>query len=149
MFHAACSLTRLNHFCTQSDWSALYSPGAEILEHLESIVARYKLAPYIQLQHELVEARYDEQTARWHVRVKRPSRTTPGEFEEFEDDADFLFMSVGILSRWNWPEVEGLHDFQGTLVHSANWNLGGETWEEDVKAWSDKNVAVIGLVSCS
>ncbi|KAF7795033.1 hypothetical protein EIP86_006177 [Pleurotus ostreatoroseus] len=134
-------------FENKTDWSALYSPGAEILEHLESIVAKYKLAPYMKLQHELVEARYDEQSAKWHVRVKRPSSTTPGAFEEFEDEADFLFMGVGILSRWNWPEVEGLHDFKGTLVHSANWNLGGVTWEEDVKAWGDKNVAVIGLGS--
>ena len=56
-------------------------------------------------------------------------------------------MGVETLSRWRWPDIEGLHDFKGTLVHSANWNLGGATWEEDAKDWGDKNVAVIGLVS--
>ena len=130
----------------QTDWSALYSPGNEILGHLESVVSRYKLEPYIKLQHELVNARYDEENAKWHVRVRRPSNTVEGEFEEFEDSADFLFMGVGILSRWEWPDIEGLKSYNGLLVHSASWDLGGNTWEEDVKDWKDKNVAVIGLV---
>lgn len=68
-------------------------------------------------------------------------------FEVLEDDADFLFMGVGILSRWKWPDIAGLHDFKGVLVHSANWDLGGASWEDDVKDWGSKDVAVVGLVS--
>ena len=94
-----------------------------------------------------MNARYDEENAKWHVRVRRPSANVEGEFEEFEDSADFLFMGVGILSRWEWPDIEGLKSYNGLLVHSASWDLGGNTWEEDVKDWKDKNVAVIGLVS--
>lgn len=130
----------------QSDWSALYSSGSEILEHLESIVSRYRLTPYIKLRHELTYARYDEATGKWHVRIKRPSATSDGQYEEFDDECDFLFMGVGILSRWEWPDISGLKDYKGLLVHSANWSLGGAKWEEDVKEWGDKNVAVIGLV---
>lgn len=58
-----------------------------------------------------------------------------------------VFNGIGLLSRWHWPDIAGLHDFKGTLVHSADWNLDGATWEEDVKQWGDKKVAVIGLVS--
>ncbi|KAJ3554994.1 hypothetical protein NM688_g2817 [Phlebia brevispora] len=134
-------------FERKSDWSALYSPGHEILGHLEDVVARYKLEPYIHLKHEMVSARYDEENAKWHVTVKRPSATVEGEFEEFEDSCDFLFMGTGILSRWDWPDIPGLKSFKGVLVHSADWRLGGKTWEEDVKDWKDKNVAVIGLGS--
>ncbi|PSR73745.1 hypothetical protein PHLCEN_2v10435 [Hermanssonia centrifuga] len=54
---------------------------------------------------------------------------------------------MGILSRWSWPDIDGLKNFKGTLVHSANWDLGGATWEDDAKDWQDKNVAVIGLGS--
>ena len=128
------------------DWSSLYSPGAEILESLDAIVDKYNLQPYIKLSHEMVHARYDEATGKWHVRIKRSSGD--GKVEEIEDDADFLFLGVGILNRWNWPDIDGLKDFKGTLVHSANWNLGGATWQEDVRDWGDKNVAVIGLASC-
>lgn len=111
------------------------------------IVHKYKLDSCIKLRHELIHAAYDDATGKWHVRIKRPSPTKEGEFEEFDDDADFLFLGVGILHRWKWPDIEGLHSFKGTLVHSANWNLGASTWEEDVKDWGDKKVAVIGLVS--
>lgn len=133
----------------QGDWSSLYAPGEEIQEHLESIVARYKLEPYLNLSHELTHARYDEQGGKWHVTIKRPSSTNLGQLEEFEDNADLLFMGTGILNRWKWPDIDGLHEFKGPLVHSANWNLGGKTWEEDVKDWHDKRIAVIGLVSQS
>ena len=126
------------------DWSTLYSPGAEILASLEAIVEKYDIQSYIKLRHELIHARYEEATGKWHVRIRR---TTEDGTEDFDDEADFLFMGVGILHRWSWPEIEGLNDFEGTLVHSANWNLGGATWEDDVKDWKDKNVAVIGLVS--
>ncbi|KAJ3553810.1 hypothetical protein NM688_g3419 [Phlebia brevispora] len=132
-----------------SDWSALYSPGSEILGHLESIVSKYQLAQFIRLRHELVHARYNEATARWHVRIKRLSASGPGNEgpEEFEDEADFLFMGVGLLSRWSWPDIAGLKDYKGLLVHSANWKLDGQSWQDDVKDWGDKNVAVIGLGS--
>lgn len=140
-------MTNVDNTSWQTDWSALYSPGSEILASLEQIVDKYKLMPYIKLRHELLHARYNAETGRWHVRIRRPVGTDGTEFEEFEDEADFLFMGIGILSRWSWPDIEGLKNFKGTLVHSANWNLGGASWEEDVKDWGDKNVAVIGLGS--
>ena len=108
-------------------------------------MSKYKLAPYINLRHELTHARYNEATGQWHVRIKRPS-ATDGEFEEFEDHCDFLFLGIGLLTRWEWPAISGLKDYKGLLIHSANWRLSEERWEEDVKTWRDKNVAVIGLV---
>lgn len=116
--------------------------------------------PYIRLQHEMVQARYDEPTGKWHVRLRRPLAGSHGEFEEFEDTADLLFTGLGGLSRWNWPEIEGLVRFKGTLLHSADWTVSSPTataadegqsvmrvgWEESVRDWGDKRVAVIGVV---
>lgn len=111
----------------------------------------------------MVAAKYDEPTGKWHVTIKRPSSSGEGgssiDYEEFEDTADLLFTGVGGLSRWNWPDIDGLNDFKGTMVHSANWEIGKESvvssggsdpkpsWEEDVKDWGSKRVAVIGVVS--
>lgn len=39
-------------------------------------------------------------------------------------------------SNWKWPDVEGLHDFKGDLIHTASWPEGYEL--------ADKTVASIG-----
>ena len=118
--------------------------------------------PYIHLQHEMVSAVYDEPSGKWRVRFKRPSDNPSSSptgsqttFDEFEDTADLLFTGVGGLSRWNWPDIDGLKSFKGTLVHSAQWDVGNGKagtaggwggWEDDVKDWGKKRVAVIGAV---
>lgn len=131
----------------QHDWSSMYAPGAEILAYMQGVVSKYRLEPYIKLRHELTGARYDESTGKWNIRLKRPSKSSPANFEEIDDWADFVFNGIGVLNRWKWPDIIGLKDFKGTMVHSANWNLGGASWEDDVKDWGDKKVGVIGLVS--
>ncbi|KAI0690622.1 FAD/NAD-P-binding domain-containing protein [Cytidiella melzeri] len=132
----------------KSDWSQCYSPGPEILQYINHVVDKWQIRPLIKLQHEVVHMQWDNPSGQWIVRIRRPSPSgDPSRFDEFEERADVVLNATGGLSRWNWPEIEGLHDFKGTLVHSADWNLGGKTWEEDVKDWGDKNVAVIGLGS--
>lgn len=153
-------------FEEKTDWSAYYAPGHEILGYIESVVAKYKLMPYIHLRHELVSARYDEPTGKWHVRIRRPlqpdaeGNSSADAFEEVEDTADMFFTGVGGLSRWKWPDIDGLKSFGGTIVHSAGWEIPRPAstaatvedgrlkagWEEDVKDWGDKRVAVIGVV---
>lgn len=99
---------------------------------------------YMKLQHELIHAQYNESSGKWHLRLRRPSSDSSVDniqFEEFEDTADVLFTGVGSLSRWKWPEIEGLHDFKGRLVHSGNWDV-----TEGVDNWGDKKVGVIGVV---
>lgn len=107
---------------------------------------------YIKLQHRLVHAQYDEPSGKWQLRVRRPLPGTDSgtdgdvEFEEFTDSADILFTGTGSLSRWKWPEIEGLRDFKGKLFHTADFEVGDSTWQDAVKSWSDKKVGVIGVV---
>lgn len=46
---------------------------------------------------------------------------------------------IELSSNWKWPTIEGLHDFKGTLCHTANFDTS-----LDLK---DKRVAVIGMGS--
>jgi hypothetical protein len=46
------------------------------------------------------------------------------------------FHLLTFLSNWQWPQIEGLHSFQGSLLHSASWDNN-----VDLKG---KSVAVIG-----
>ncbi|KAI0812627.1 hypothetical protein BC629DRAFT_949981 [Irpex lacteus] len=176
-------------FFPNTQWSAAYAPGSEILAYLENVVSTYELDPYIKLQHEMVGARWDDENGKWVVSIKAPPLSRRGKYTAgslagegevkddshvaFEDTADLLFTGLGGLSRWNWPDIAGLHDFQGTLIHSARWEVGSndegvvavtgpsvssskdkeevkkrqKTWQEDVKDWGDKKVGVIGVGS--
>ncbi|KAH8111748.1 FAD/NAD-binding domain-containing protein [Phellopilus nigrolimitatus] len=116
-------------FEENTQWSAFYAPGPEIRAYLESVVEKYKLMRYIKLQHELVHARFDEETCKWHLKLRRPvfgSAPADEQFEVFEDTADFVLAGLGGLSRWKWPDIEGL---------------------ETVKSWGEKKVGVVGVGS--
>lgn len=106
---------------------------------------------YMKLQHELIHTRFDEAKGKWHLKLRRPvsdSTSTDAQYEVIEDTADFVLSCVGALSRWDWPDIQGLHDFKGKVLHSAGWETdGGKTWEEGLKDWGAKNVGVIGVVS--
>lgn len=42
-------------------------------------------------------------------------------------------------SKWRWPEIEGLHEFKGKLLHSARWDANYD--------FKSKRIAVIGAGS--
>lgn len=69
----------------------------------------------------------------WTIRVRR------GE-EVFEETCHVLVLALGSLARLRWPNIEGLKEFKGPVVHTADWNL-------DEKKLEGKNVGVIGNVS--
>ena len=114
--------------------------------HLERIVEKYRLMRYIKLQHELTYARYDEQNGKWILRIRRP-KPDSGDFETIEDIADFVLLSAGQLDRWKWPDIEGLSNFQGKLMHTAEWDPKvGCARQDGLADWKDKRVGVIGAV---
>ncbi|KAI0057663.1 FAD/NAD(P)-binding domain-containing protein [Artomyces pyxidatus] len=118
-----------------SQWSGFYATGNEILAYLHRVVEKYKLMRYIRLQHELVQARWDEPSGKWQLRIRRGDTG-----EEFEDKADVLFLGTGTLSRPRLPDIPGLGEFRGRVVHSGRWDVS----DEGVKDWADKRVGVIG-----
>lgn len=40
----------------------------------------------------------------------------------FADQADVVIQATGALNNWRWPNIPGLHDFGGKLLHSASWD---------------------------
>ncbi|KAG7452053.1 FAD/NAD-binding domain-containing protein [Guyanagaster necrorhizus] len=137
------------------NWSSFYASGPEIRAYLEAVVDKYKLMPYIRTQHRMTKARYSEPDGKWIITIRRPvepnSNETATQFEEFEDICDVLFTGMGDLSRWNWPEIPGLKEFQGKVIHSARWETGeggpDAAWEDTVHSWGNKRVGVIGVGS--
>lgn len=56
-----------------------------------------------------------------------------------DDAAEFFINGGGVLNKWKWPDIKGLHDFKGKLMHSAKYEEG-----YDLKG---KKVAVLGAGS--
>ncbi|PPQ79898.1 hypothetical protein CVT25_002954 [Psilocybe cyanescens] len=142
-------------FESNTEWSAFYATGSEIQRNLESIVDKYQLRPFIKLQHRLTAARYSEESGKWELTIKHPRKVSETvkshenqksrenqEWEELHDTVDILFIAVGPLSRWTWPDIPGLESFSGTVVHSADWNIA-----DDKETLGDKRVGVIGVGS--
>jgi len=116
-------------------WSHYYSYSPEIWEYLKSIERENDfIAKYIRLRHRLEHVEWDDAAGLWRFRVR-----DLGKDVVFEDSAEFFVNAGGVLNKWKWPEIPGLQDFKGKLMHSANYEEGYDL--------SNKRVAVIGAGS--
>ncbi|BBZ22591.1 flavin-containing monooxygenase [Mycolicibacter hiberniae] len=115
-------------FAPKPDWQHAWATGAAIQRYHRDVVDRLGLAPLIRLDTEVSEARWDERR-HWIV------TTAAGE----ELDADFLICATGVLHHPFVPEIPGLADFAGPVVHTARWDDDLDT--------EGKRIAVIGTGS--
>ncbi|EME83413.1 uncharacterized protein MYCFIDRAFT_59080 [Pseudocercospora fijiensis CIRAD86] len=124
-------------FYPNPDWSGYYAYAPEIQEYFLKFFHENHLEPYVVTNTEVISAEWDDLKGIWNVELKdrRTNKT-------FFDTCNILINGAGVLSKWKWPAIQGLHSFQGNLVHSANWP------KEDVDL-TNKTVAVIGTGSSS
>ncbi|KAK1474357.1 monooxygenase [Colletotrichum tamarilloi] len=113
------------------EWSSFLSPAEEIQTYLCRLCDGEDLRRQIKTNHLVTGAFWDEDAGGWTVRVKNLEDGV-----EFEDYCEFLLNASGILNNWKWPDIPGLHDFSGSLLHSADW--------DDKFDWKGKRVAIIG-----
>jgi cation diffusion facilitator CzcD-associated flavoprotein CzcO len=113
-------------FEPKPDWSRRYAPQQEIREYLEHCVDTYGLRPYLRLGRTVEHARFDEDTATWHV--------TTRDGETFV--ADVLVPALGALRDPAYPDVAGAEAFAGIQMHTARWR-------HDVDL-DGKRIAVVG-----
>jgi len=108
------------------NWSRRYATSWEIQEYLLGVVAKWKLREQMRLNTEIVEARFDEKTGTWTL--------TSGTGETFT--ARTVIAGVGGLVDPSYPNIAGMDEFEGEIMHTARWN-------HDVDL-TDKRVAIIG-----
>jgi cation diffusion facilitator CzcD-associated flavoprotein CzcO len=117
-------------FAPNPGWAHSFSRQPEIWGYLEEITDRYGLRGHLRLGAELAEARWDEDLARWRLRISR------GGPDHADLTADVLISAAGPLSEPRLPDVPGLADFPGEVFHSARWNHGARL--------GGRRVAVVG-----
>ena len=116
-------------FDPNPNWSKFYADGDEILEYVEMICDKWNLRRDIKFDHKVTELVWVEEDAKWKITL----RVDGQEKVEF---ADFVVSAQGFLHRWKWPKIDGIHDFKGHKVHSAEWDHSYE--------YSHKRIGVIG-----
>ncbi|MFE3023743.1 flavin-containing monooxygenase [Nocardia tengchongensis] len=110
----------------RGDWSRIFAPGTELRDYAESMVDKYGLQDKLRLNTSIVAAEFDERNSLWRL------TTDGGEWLT----ARYVVLAIGGLERPKMPDIPGLGDFGGTLLHTA-------LWDHDVSL-AGKRVAVIG-----
>jgi cation diffusion facilitator CzcD-associated flavoprotein CzcO len=98
-------------------------------------VQKYNVEKYIKLRTQALEASWDSEAAKWVVTLKNIETG-----QVFQDSADALLTGIGVLNDWKWPDIPGLHDFQGKLLHSADWD---SSYDYKVSQRGDKGLLFI------
>jgi cation diffusion facilitator CzcD-associated flavoprotein CzcO len=107
-------------------WTRRFSPSNEIQAYLLGLVEKWKLRDHLQLNTEIVEARFDDARALWMLTTGRGETVT----------ARVVVSGVGGLVDPALPDIKGLESFGGEIFHTARWNHDYEL--------TGKRVAVIG-----
>lgn len=128
-------------FAPNPGWSRTYARQPEILAYLESVADEFDLRRHLRLDTALTRARWDEDEARWQLELEslgRQKRSDPGIDPGAAEilRADVVVSAVGLFAEPRLPEIAGLADFTGPLVHTSRW--------DDTIAWAGKRVGVIG-----
>ncbi|PQM47196.1 flavin-containing monooxygenase [Mycobacterium talmoniae] len=114
-------------FATNPGWSKFFSPGREIFDYFGWVTAEYGLRDAIRFGVEITGARFDGD--RWRLTTAAGATVSH----------DFLISAAGVLREPRLPDIDGLADFAGPVMHSARWDHGADL--------TGKRVAVIGTGS--
>ncbi|WP_226995745.1 flavin-containing monooxygenase [Gordonia phthalatica] len=93
------------------NWKEKYATQPEILAYMEHVVERFDLAKDITLNTRVTDIVFDEDAQLWAV------TTDTGESVR----ARFVVLGLGPLSNSNIPNIPGIHDFAGPMLHTGQW----------------------------
>jgi cyclohexanone monooxygenase len=115
-------------FYQDYDWTRAYPRPAEYREYLRSAVQKFALDDKIKVDAGVVSAKWLDDISEWEiVDVAGNAYRTR-----------VLIGAVGMFNEPLRPQIDGLDEFCGPLIHTAEWP------HDDSQLARGKNVAVIG-----
>ena len=111
-------------------WTEYFARGPEVKAYLTHIATKFGVMDHVAFEHDLVEARFNDETKLWHVTFRLPDGSTVSR------DVNVIVSAAGLFANPNLPDFPGIEDFGGLVIHPSRWPEGVDL--------SDKRVGVIG-----
>ncbi|NKJ94737.1 SidA/IucD/PvdA family monooxygenase [Rhizobium leguminosarum bv. viciae] len=112
------------------NWTKFFPLQDELDGYFNRVAREFGVEESIRYGTECLVTRYDEESKTWKSRVRYPD----GSEETIE--TNIVISAVGGFTTPKWPNIPGLHDFDGPVVHTSKWDPSVEL--------DGKRVAVIG-----
>ena len=98
------------------DWTTYTPKGPEMRDYLIGVSHKYGVRDHIRFQTSVTGMKWLPGEAVWEVTIS----DTDGKQSIIRANA--VINAHGRLSRWELPKIEGLADFEGTVLHTAEWS---------------------------
>jgi cation diffusion facilitator CzcD-associated flavoprotein CzcO len=108
------------------NWSRLFSTGTEIKQYADDVADKYDVRRHIRFNTTVESARWDDEDKLWQVSLAGGDTLS----------ARYLITATGFLSQPKLPDIPGINDFAGKIVHTTEW--------DDAYDPSEHRIAVIG-----
>ncbi|GAC68529.1 flavin-containing monooxygenase [Gordonia soli] len=119
-------------FDPKPDWTHYFASQEELADHWRTLAERHGVMAHSRLGTVVHDATFDEDSGRWRLSVG----PVDGDGGPEEIVADAVVSAVGLLNQPSVPQIPGLDDFHGPVLHTARWDR-----EIDL---TGKRVAVVG-----
>jgi cation diffusion facilitator CzcD-associated flavoprotein CzcO len=108
------------------NWSRLFTPGPEIKQYADDVADKFDVRRHMRFNTVVEGARWDEEAGVWRVAVADGETLS----------ARYLITATGFLSQPKKPDIPGVADFAGKVIHTTAW--------DDEYPLEGRRVAVIG-----
>ncbi len=109
-------------FAPNGEWTHRFADAPEIQRYQQRLAEKHGLPARMRLGTAITEARFDEGSGRWQLNLDGGETLS----------ARFFVCSTGQLNIARWPDIAGLSDYRGQLLHSARWSQGADLAGERV-----------------
>lgn len=113
-------------FEQRADWSRVYAPGRELKAYAEHCVDSYGLRSRIRFNTKVAAAAFDDENHLWRLRTDDGGAVT----------ARFVVGATGVFTQPKPPDIPGIDEFAGSVMHTARWDHAEEL--------RGRRVAIIG-----
>lgn len=111
-------------------WTSFYSKDEELWWYFKDATPKYDIETDMNFKHKVECATWKEESDNWVLDIRRSDGSL------LRDSCEILVDDFGILSIWSYPNIPGIHYFEGKLMHSAH---GDQSFD-----LTGKTVAVVG-----